>query len=245
MDEIEVTGKSVEEIIERAAMLLNCKPEYLEYTVLKDERRNGTRNITCKIWKREYKTGLPGTVTPSDEELDNFEENPVQELSPVAARAKAVLQELVRHICRGGKVQVRERREAIELDIVGEESAVIIGRHGQTLEALQHILVKILTSRGQDLDKMLVIDAEGYRQRRRELLEKMARKMKKEALASGKPIFVEPMSPFERRIIHLTLDKDRDVYTKSVGLGPNRQVVIAPRSVPEEVIDRQAAQESE
>ncbi len=221
MEEIEVKGRSIEEIIERAGQLLNCKPDYLEYTVLKDERKGGVRNIVCKVWKREYKTG--GREVPSEAGL-----------SDMASAARDSLEEIVEFIAPGSTVFVEERGDVVHLDVRGDDTGLIIGRKGQTLEALQHLLVKILTQKGFDLDKVLVIDAEGYRRRRREMIERMARKMRKEALQSGEPVFLDPMSSFERRIVHLTLSRDRDVYTKSIGNGSQRQVVIAPRDFPEE-----------
>jgi spoIIIJ-associated protein len=220
MDEIEVTGRNIDEIIERAGQLLNCKPEYLEYTVLKEERKGGGphagRALTCKVWKREYKTGVRRQVEDG-------------EISEQAGEARDVLQEILRHIVDDGEVVVRESPDLVQLNIMGQNAGLIIGRKGQTLEALQHVLVKIMTQRKRTLDKVIVIDAENYRQRRREMLERMARKLKKEAQADRRPVYVEPMSAFERRIIHLTLSKDRDVYTKSVGMGSGRQVVIVPR----------------
>lgn len=240
MDEIEVTGKSIEEIVERAGQLLNCKPNYLEYSVLRDERKGRSREICCKVWKRDYQTSEAEEEVAEDQHPEDQQPG-VETLSELAVKSKEILQELAQQIISEVTVSVSEKKETIRLSIEGDESGLIIGRRGQTLEALQHLVVKILAKGGKRLEKALLIDAEGYRQRRRQMLEKMADKFKKDALRSRKPIFAEPMSAYERRIIHLTLSKEKKIYTKSAGKGSSRHVVIVPRDYPQEKLDKELA----
>jgi spoIIIJ-associated protein len=124
-------------------------------------------------------------------------------------------------------VEIRVAPDQISLDILGEEAAQIIGSKGQTLDALQYIVNKILRY-DPELQKPIVVDSGGYRQRRSEALVELAHKLKEKALRTGKIVAVNPMSSHDRRIIHLALKEVEGVSTRSEGEGIHRRLLIVP-----------------
>jgi spoIIIJ-associated protein len=119
--------------------------------------------------------------------------------------------------------------QTAELAITGPDAPALVGKHGATLDALQ-LLVAVMANRGIIDGLRVSIDADGYRERRRQLLEKMARAHAEQAKDTGKEIVITDLKAHERRIVHLTLKDDPDVETYSEGLGDERQLVISPRS---------------
>jgi spoIIIJ-associated protein len=115
----------------------------------------------------------------------------------------------------------------IRIEIEGRDSGRIIGKKGQVLSAIQHIVNRVVNKPGLDR-RHVVVDAEGYRQRREDTLATMAQRLGKKALEEGKIITFEPMSPRDRRIVHLALAKFPGVVTKSDGEGDGRRVQIIP-----------------
>ena len=119
---------------------------------------------------------------------------------------------------------------SIGLNIEGEDLGILIGRRGQTLASLQHI-VRIILAHQLQSKMPIVIDVEGYKKRRCEGLRALARRLAEQVRARRIPFAMEPMPPFDRRIIHLALADHSDVTTESTGVGEARKVVILPRSV--------------
>jgi spoIIIJ-associated protein len=115
----------------------------------------------------------------------------------------------------------------IRIEIEGRDSGRIIGKKGQVLAAIQHVVNRVVNRPGLDRAHV-VVDAEGYRQRREDTLATMAQRLGKKALEEGKIITFEPMSPRDRRIVHLALAKFPGVVTKSDGEGEGRRVQIIP-----------------
>lgn len=114
------------------------------------------------------------------------------------------------------------------IDMEGPEMGVVIGKRGQTLDSLQH-LVGLVVNKGEFAFITVTLDTEGYRKRRKETLEHLAFNLAKKAKHLRKNVVLEPMNPYERRIIHSTLQNDRYVTTYSEGVEPHRYVVIAPK----------------
>ena len=125
-------------------------------------------------------------------------------------------------------VEEREQDGNQVLDIVGPDLAILIGKHGQTLEALQFILNLIVNRNAVDRTRVIV-DVGGYRQRRERTLRELAQRMARRALQEQCPIALEPMQASERRIVHMALADDLEVETYSQGEDPMRKVIIAPR----------------
>ena len=158
----------------------------------------------------------PATLT--DEELDHG-----------ADTAIAALQDILKYF-KVGEVTIDEYEGdegELILDITGDDLAVLIGRHGKTLEALQ-FLVSSITVRTIGFRYPVVVDVEGYKARQREKLESLARSMANRAASQHRNMKMHPMTPYERRIVHIALRDDPRVTTASEGEGAARHVVVIP-----------------
>ena len=142
-------------------------------------------------------------------------------------RGRSVLAEIVRLIGSEGSIEVAHDADAVRLVICGDPSGTLIGRRGQTLDALEYLLNRILAHEDEPSGR-LVVDLEGYRLRRQQALEALARRVAERARRRGKPVTLTPMSPRDRRIVHLTLQDDPSLTTRSAGTGFYRKVVIVP-----------------
>ena len=120
---------------------------------------------------------------------------------------------------------------SIGLNIEGEDLGILIGRRGQTMVSLQHI-VRLIVSHHTDERLPIVLDVEGYKQRRCDGLRALAMRLAEQVTTRKMPFTMEPMTPFERRVIHLALAEHPDVMTESTGVGPSRKVVISPKKIP-------------
>jgi spoIIIJ-associated protein len=119
---------------------------------------------------------------------------------------------------------------SVGLNIEGEDLGILIGRRGQTMASLQHI-VRLIISHQEQVKLPVVIDVEGYKERRCEGLRALANRLAEQVTSRKAPFTMEPMSAFERRIIHLALVDNPDVFTESTGIGESRKVVIAPKKI--------------
>lgn len=115
-----------------------------------------------------------------------------------------------------------------QIDISGADTSMVIGRKGQTLDALQYLTVA-LTDRLTDDRTPVVLDCDNYRQKRNTFIRRLGRRLSAQVKRSGKPVTVQPMPPRERRIMHLSLKNDETVDIKSIGQGFERKMVISPR----------------
>jgi spoIIIJ-associated protein len=126
------------------------------------------------------------------------------------------------------RVDVHEDDERVTAVCSGPDLGLLIGRHGQTIDALQYLANAIAAHRGDGPRKEVVVDAAGYRERRREVLEALALRSAEQAIASGSRVELEPMTAIERKVVHLCLQDDPGVETTSEGAEPNRFVVVLP-----------------
>ena len=154
-----------------------------------------------------------------------------EELDHIADTAIDALQGILKYF-DVGEVMIDEyegdERELI-LDITGDNLAVLIGRHGKTLDALQFI-VSAITTRVLGFRYPVVVDVEGYKNRQRQKIESLARSAASRADQQHKAIKLRPMTPYERRIVHIALRDDDRIETASEGEGSSRHVVVLPRS---------------
>jgi spoIIIJ-associated protein len=153
----------------------------------------------------------PGELQPAVESED-------------AARARVLVERIVAGIGVGARVSVREDDEAVYVTCSGEELGLLIGKHGQTIDAIQY-LANAVARRGGAEAKDVVVDAAGYRDRRRATLETIAVRSAQQALREGR-VELEPMTAIERKIVHLRLKEFPGVETSSEGAEPNRYVII-------------------
>jgi len=148
--------------------------------------------------------------------------------SALAAELRELVDRIVYAIGVSGRVDVAEDDETITVSCAGGDLGMLIGRHGQTIDAIQYLLNAILYRRPEEERKEVVVDAAGYRARRRATLESLAVRSAERAVRSGDPVDLEPMTAVERKVVHLRLKEFDGVETSSEGTEPNRYVVIHP-----------------
>jgi spoIIIJ-associated protein len=150
------------------------------------------------------------------------------EESALAAEVRSLVEWIVAVIGVSGRVAVEEDDETITVSCTGGDLGMLIGRHGQTIDAVQYLLNAIFYRRPEAERKEVVVDAAGYRARRRATLEALAVRSAERAMRSGDPVSLEPMTAVERKVVHLRLKDVPGVETTSEGTEPNRHVVVHP-----------------
>lgn len=224
MENLESHGKTVEEATLRGLEQLGLKRDEVEVTVIREGRSGlfglGAEEAIVRITPRKKSTTQQGTPQGSDAETS----------------AKEVLEQLLELFGVEGNIRSEthpvtdenEEGPTVSLDISGEDLGILIGRRGQTLSALQYV-VRLIVSRKIDSWIPIVIDVEGYKERRARALQSFAMDMAERVKARGAPFTLEPMPPYERRIVHMALANHSYVTTESIGQGEERKVVIRPK----------------
>ncbi|MCR5430658.1 MAG: protein jag [Eubacterium sp.] len=124
------------------------------------------------------------------------------------------------------KIEEEDKEQTISIDIVGDDMGVLIGKRGQTLDSLQYLTSLIVNKESDDKFSRVRLDTENYRERRQQTLENLAKNIAKKVKRIKKPVALEPMNPYERRIIHSALQDDKYCTTRSEGEEPYRHVVV-------------------
>ncbi len=152
---------------------------------------------------------------------------PVEE-SELAAEVRELLVRITAEIGVECRVDIREDDESLVAVCSGRELGLLIGKHGQTIDAIQYLVNAIALRSRPEERKAIVVDAAGYRARRQASLEALAVRSAERALRSGEPVELEPMTAVERKVVHLRLREFDGVETTSEGTEPNRYVVVHP-----------------
>lgn len=182
-------------------------------------------------------TKARAAIASDDEETDGeaSDESSPEEEAELGAMAIEMLGEMVRLmgfeadiIAEWRDPDADNEHRYLLLDLQGSELGALIGRRGDTLNNIQY-LIRLMVNQRLHKWKNIVVDVEGYRQRRIDHLSQLAQRSASQVAQSGRPLSLEPMPANERRIIHLTLRDNPDVYTESIGDGPKRKVQILPR----------------
>jgi spoIIIJ-associated protein len=147
--------------------------------------------------------------------------------SELAADVRSLVERIVETLGVRCRVETREDESGIQVECAGGDPGVLIGRYGQTIDAVQYIVNAIVARRGGERVEVTV-DAAGYRVRRRATLEGLAVRSAERVLASGRSIELDPMTAVERKVVHLRLKDFAGVRTSSEGSEPNRYVVVSP-----------------
>lgn len=147
--------------------------------------------------------------------------------SDAVERVRRMLEEIVDAVGVDAEVEVTEGADELRANLDGEDLGLLIGRHGQTIDAIQHLAYRI-AYRGEDDRKRVTVDAAGYRERRAVLLQQDADEAVDEVLQSGKPVALDAMNAVERRVVHEYLRDREGIETYSEGAEPDRHLVIAP-----------------
>ena len=161
----------------------------------------------------------------TDETTDTTTDETTDEAT-VAEQATDLLQGILQRMGFELEVEAKDEDQRIVLDITGDDERALIGNKGETLDALQYILSRAVNNRG--IKSPIIVDDGGFRGRRKEALTELAQKLLDEAVSTGKTLAVNPMSPHDRRVIHMALKEEQGVTTRSEGDGIYRRVLIVP-----------------
>jgi len=233
MDYVETEGDTIDEAIENALKILGVERDKVTVDILAEGKR-GFLGIGGQ--KARVRDALRKSLF-TDKEEEHGEEHPVlekglsrDEVTAIAQKGKEVLSEIVRLMGFRANIETKagETAEEVILDIHADNGALLIGHRGQTLEALQYLLTRILSERQGREAPQLIVDAENYSERRRKSLEDMALRLGEKAKRQRKTVTVDAMSAADRRIIHLALQDDPWLTTKSLGKGAYRRLLIIP-----------------
>lgn len=225
MKEVEKSAKTVEEAVQLALEHLNAKREAVKIDVISEGKTGllGLGNATAKV-----------RVSLLDNFSDDDEESEMGNSPSITDTAYHVLEDLLKHMEVEAEIELKRgsaithdegEKEGLFFDIRGEDLGLLIGRYGQTLSCLQY-LVRLIVASKSDNFVPLIIDVNGYRQRRIEALQSLAQRMAEQVESRKMPFSMEIMPPFERRIVHLALADHPNVTTQSIGEGEERKVVI-------------------
>jgi spoIIIJ-associated protein len=223
---VEVSGKSVDEAVEKALQELDADRDKVETEVLSEGSRGllglGAEDARVRVTLVESEQ-LPGKEVVAEE--------PSVEDEEVGQIALEVLRSLLAHMGIEATVVAREPEEdkglPVVLDVEDEDLGILIGRQGETLRDLQYV-TRLIVSRKLQRWVNVFVDVGGYKKRRERILTELAERMAQRVIAEGRPVTLEPMPPHERRIVHIALREHRSVTTESTGEGRRRKVVILP-----------------
>jgi len=204
MKTIEMTGKTVEEALKHALDQLNLTKDKVDVEVI-DEGSKGLFNL---IGTKPAKV----KVTKKPDVLDDTKTFLVNVLSSMNINAD---------------MDIKEENDIIKINLKGPKMGLVIGYRGETLDSLQYLVSLVVNKNHENPYKKVVLDAENYRHKREETLIKVAQKTAYKVKKSGRPYKLEPMNPYERRIIHSALQEYNDINTYSEGEEPFRRIIIS------------------
>ena len=203
MDAIQKTGKTVDEAVSEALAELNISKDDAEIEIIEE----GSRGFLGVFGAKEAVVKVSRKFNPE-------------------RIAKDFLKEMFISMGLIVNVDAKLKDKHLDIKISGDDMGIIIGKRGQTLVAIQY-LVNLVVNKGTAPYISVTLDTENYRERRKETLESLARNLARKVKHTGKNVVLEPMNPYERRIIHSSLQNDKYVTTYSEGEEPYRNVVIA------------------
>jgi spoIIIJ-associated protein len=240
MESLEIEGKTIDEAIEKACSDFGVPREKLNIEIISDGASGflGLGSKKAKI--RASIMSIDMTIeTPPEKSRKAVQKKPPvssdfsksvateESTEPPATRAKRILEGILSRMSLDCPVTIEETPDTIILNIKGDGGGLLIGKRGQNLDAIQYIVNKAV-SKYADNRKMIVVDTEGYRKRREESLIALAANLAEKVKKSKKPLTVGHMNAHDRRIIHLALQNDESLTTKSRGEGEFRKIVIMP-----------------
>jgi spoIIIJ-associated protein len=202
---IEKSGKTIDDAVKAALLELNLTESEVEIEIL-EEPKNGFLGFIG---------GKDALIRVSEKENNN---NKINDF----------LQILFEKMSLNPEISINEVDGNILVNLQGEDLGILIGRRGETLDSLQ-FLVNLFVNKSSENYKKVIIDIEDYRKKRENTLYSLAEKLSNKVKKTGRKISLEPMSPQERRIIHMALQENKSVNTYSEGEEPFRKVVIAPK----------------
>lgn len=228
MEEKEFSGKNVEEAIEKGLKELGLSRDDVEVKIL-DEGKAGLFGLMGASPAKIKLIVKPLEGLKAEEKGKATREKlSGGNLISAQKKVKEELNEILKLMGMEAEITTSLEEEKVVADIKSENGAILIGKKGQTLNALQ-LIVNLIVNRDEKTRTKVIVDTENYRQRRENALVKMAGEVADEVKSKGRSRELEPMNPAERRVIHLALKDDRDVETTSQGEGNFRRVVVSPK----------------
>ena len=240
MDFVEVTGKTVDDAITEACRKFLVTSDRLEYEIIekgtsgflgfaakpalikarvKSDDSESKENVVIEKVKSE-ETVVEDTVTNKNNDVSvEVEKSPID--------PKEFLNKVFDAMGLEVNISVSTVDNEMNIELSGAEMGVLIGKRGQTLDSLQY-LTSLVVNKGSKEYVRVKVDTENYRERRKETLENLAKNLAYKVKRTKRPVSLEPMNPYERRIIHSALQNDKYVTTQSEGEEPYRKVVIKP-----------------
>ncbi len=202
---VEATGKTVEEAVENGLQELGCQRE----------------DVEVKILEAPYK-GLLGLIGSKDAKVQLIKINQ----DKTEEETRLFLSDLFQSMNLEVEIDIQYEEDLMKIDLAGPNMGMVIGKRGQTLDAVQY-LTSLVANKNREKYVKVFMDTENYRDKREQTLIRLANKMAKTVKMTRKTMVLEPMNPYERRIIHATLQSDPRVQTYSEGEDPYRKVAIS------------------
>lgn len=245
MDVVEKTGKTVEDAVKAALAELGVSRDEVEVEVLESSKSSilglfGGRDAKVRVTVKEAPAPEPEEAVEEPAEAPVLPEEPADavaekepaedreaDLVATGAAAREFLEKIFGAMGMDLIIEkfINRREGEVVLKIHGEGIGVLIGKHGQTLDALQY-LTNLAGNKGRKTWNRVILDAENYRERRRQTLERLAKNLADRVKRTHKKAMLEPMNPYERKIVHMSLQNDPAITTYSEGEEPYRKVVI-------------------
>jgi spoIIIJ-associated protein len=204
MKVLEMAGKTVDDALKNALMELKGDRENVEVEVLDTGNRGFLNIIGCRPARIKVK----------------LKRNYIQEV-------RNFLRSVLNCMNMEVEIRIKEENNIVKIDLAGSDMGILIGYRGETLDALQY-LISLIVNKDHDMEyKRVILDTENYRLKREETLKRLARRVGDKVKRTGRTVKLEPMNPYERRIIHSALQNDHYVNTYSEGQEPFRRVVVS------------------
>lgn len=217
-------GKTTNEAIENGLKQLKVSKDKVDIKVLENENKKSFFSI---LTPRVVKVEITLKESEKREEKPKKEyDNNIEDINIAKQRVEEFLNNWLSKVDNSLKYNIKIEEFTIFIDIKGESAGTLIGYRGETLNAIQSILSSI-ANRNFNNKIRLILDIENYREKRAKKLEELAEKISKTVLRTGKSITLEPMTAYERKIIHSKLQENTRVETHSIGEGDNRRIVIS------------------
>ena len=206
MEFIECTGKTVEDAVQEACIKLSATRENLEYEVIEKESSGflgliGGKPAKIKAWTKKVVS------------LEDIAKDFIKEVCNAMNIAVVV------------DIKLNEEERVMDINLSGDEMGVLIGKRGQTIDSLQYLVSLVVNKESEEYYR-IKLDTENYRERRKQTLENLAKNIAYKVKRTKRSVSLEPMNPYERRVIHSALQNDKYVTTKSEGEEPFRHVVV-------------------
>lgn len=248
MNEVIQEGKTKEDAITAALVKLEAEREDVEIEVIDEGREGflggllGSRNYKLRVTLKEIQESIEepplAQIEDDEPETDDYQEAQEADKKPESAnhrfstddppedQIEGFLKKLFMHLQVNCDIEVHEGQSDITVDISGKDSGVIIGKFGQTLDSIQYI-TNVIMGKKLDNNKKIIINVGDYRGRREKSIKQLSRNVARKVAKSKKSEALAPMTPQDRRVVHLALSNFKNIKTTSEGTGNNRKVIIS------------------